>query len=168
MIFVAVYQAGSMSDVSTSDAQNLVDQFEALVEDIDAIGIFIHNTTIALPMFIPGFGIGWGLFSAWSTGYAFASLATLEPAIAEVPALSVFLYPFGLMELTAYSLGISRSYIILTMLLRRLPVQRVAMPTIIEIGITISLLLVGGFVEIYMIEYLLENHSQIPSLNDGG
>ena len=85
-----------MSSVSEEEANTFMAEFEELVLDIDAFGIFTHNTTIALPMFIPGFGIAWGLFSAWSTGFAFAAIATTAPQLAEVPPLTIlFLSPFG-------------------------------------------------------------------------
>ena len=64
-IFSSAFQIGSMSTVSEEDANTFMDEFKELVLDIDAFGIFTHNTTIALPMFIPGFGIAWGIFSAW-------------------------------------------------------------------------------------------------------
>ena len=56
--FAAAYQIGSMSDVSEEEANAFMAEFEDLVLDIDAFGIFTHNLTIALPMFIPGFEIG--------------------------------------------------------------------------------------------------------------
>ena len=59
-------------------------EFEELVLDIDGFGIFTHNTTIALPMFIPGFGVAWGLFSAWSTGFAFAAIVTTGTNFSQV------------------------------------------------------------------------------------
>jgi hypothetical protein len=46
-----------MSTVSEEEATLFMEEFEKLVLDIDAFGIFVHNTTIALPMFIPGFGV---------------------------------------------------------------------------------------------------------------
>ena len=52
-----------------------MDFFDEIVGTIDGIGIFVHNTTIALPMFIPGFGVAWGLFSAYSTGFAYSAIA---------------------------------------------------------------------------------------------
>jgi hypothetical protein len=73
-IFAAAFQIGSMSTVDEAEANAFMEEFEELVEGIDAFGIFTHNTTIALPMFIPGFGVAWGLFSAWSTGFAFAAI----------------------------------------------------------------------------------------------
>ena len=97
-VFTIIFQLGSMSTVSQVEADLFMEEFKKLVLDIDAFGIFVHNTTIALPMFIPGFGIFWGLFSSWSTGYAFAAIATSIPEVANISPLTIlFLSPFGLM-----------------------------------------------------------------------
>lgn len=156
--FSLVYWLGSLSDVDEDDAQEFLKEFEALIEDIDAIGIFTHNLTIALPMFIPGFGIAWGLFSGWSTGFAFASLATLMPALDDVPSLALlYISPFGMMELVAYSLGISRSYILIFTIIKKLNLGSLIKPTIIEIGIMVGLLLGGAILEDYMIRVATES-----------
>lgn len=162
-VFTIIFQLGSMSTVSQEEADLFMEEFEKLVLDIDAFGIFVHNTTIALPMFIPGFGIFWGLFSSWSTGYAFAAIATSVPEIANISPLTIlFLTPFGLMEISAYSLGISRSFILIKAIFTKTNLFQFIKPTIIEIGIVITLLLAGGYIEFYMIE-LVENESlEIP------
>jgi len=104
-------------------------------------------------MFIPGFGVVWGLFSAWSTGFAFASIALTAPQIAEIPPLSIlFLSPFGLIELVAYSFGISRSFILIRAVIKKIDLIQFLKPTLIEIGIVVGLLFVGGYLEFYMIE----------------
>jgi len=158
-IFTIIFQLGSMSTVSQEEADLFMDEFRKLVLDIDAFGIFVHNTTIALPMFIPGFGIFWGLFSSYSTGYAFAAIATSVPEVANISPLTIlFLSPFGLMEISAYSLGISRSFILIKAIITKTNLIQFIKPTIIEIGIVIALLLAGGYVEFYMIE-LVENES---------
>lgn len=163
VIFAATYQIGSMTSVSEEDANAFMKEFEELVLDIDAFGIFTHNTTIALPMFIPGFGVAWGLFSAWSTGFAFASIAMTAPILANIPPLSIlFLSPFGLMELCAYSLGISRSFILIKAISKKLDLKQFIKPTLIEIGIVIVLLLAGGYLEFYMIELAQEEGFQMP------
>ena len=152
-IFSTAFQIGSMSTVSEEDANIFMAEFEELVLDIDAFGIFIHNITIALPMFIPGFGVAFGIFSAWSTGFAFAAIATTIPEIQNIPPLSIlFLSPFGLMEITAYSLGISRSFILIRAITKKINLIQFIKPTIIEIGIVVGLLLAGGYLEFYMIE----------------
>ena len=163
VIFTVIFQLGSMSTVSQEEASLFMEEFEKLVLDIDAFGIFVHNTTIALPMFIPGFGVVWGLFSAWSTGYAFAAIVTSMPEIADISPLSIlFLSPFGLMEIFAYSLGISRSFILIKAVITKSNLSQFIKPTSIEIGIVIILLLVGGYVEFYMIELVQNENIEMP------
>ena len=152
-IFTAAFQIGSMSSVSEEEADAFMSEFKDLVLDIDAFGIFVHNITIALPMFIPGFGVAWGIFSAWSTGFAFAAIASTVPEIADIPPLSIlFLSPFGLIEVFAYSLGISRSFILIRAISKKINLTPFIKPTVIEIGIVLVLLLVGGYLEFYMID----------------
>ena len=61
-------------------------------------------------MFIPGFGVAWGLFSAWSTGIAFAAILIGTPELGAINPLAILLTPFGLMEVAAYSIAMSRSF----------------------------------------------------------
>ena len=162
-IFVAAFQIGSMSSVSEEEANAFMAEFEELVLDIDAFGIFTHNTVIALPMFIPGFGVAWGIFSAWSTGFAFAAIATTIPEIGEIPPLSIlFLSPFGLMEITAYSIGISRSFILIRAVSKKISLRSFIKPTVIEIGIVVGLLLAGGYLEFFMIELAQQEGLEMP------
>ncbi len=162
-IFAAAYQIGSMTSVSEEEANTFMSEFKELVLDIDALGIFVHNTTIALPMFIPGFGVAWGLFSAWSTGFAFAAIASSIPEVGEIPPLSIlFLSPFGLMEVFAYSLGISRSFILIRAVSKKINLIPFIKPTVIEIGIVAALLLAGGYLEFYMIELAQQEGLEIP------
>ena len=114
-------------------------------------------------MFIPGFGIFWGLFSSWSTGYAFAAIATSIPEVANISPLTIlFLSPFGLMEISAYSLGISRSFILIKAIITKTSLLQFIKPTIIEIGIVIALLLAGGYIEFYMIELVENENLEMP------
>ncbi|MCA9819670.1 MAG: stage II sporulation protein M [Nitrosarchaeum sp.] len=162
-LFSAVYQLGSMSEVSDEDANTFMAEFDELVEDIDAVGIFTHNTTISLPMFIPGFGVAWGMFSAWSTGFAFSAITTITPQLAEIPPLAIlYLSPFGIMELTAYSLATSRSFILIRAITKKDNLHAFLKPTGIEIGIVVGLLLAGGFLEDYMIKLVGEQGLQMP------
>ena len=164
-IFTGIFQLGSMSTVSEEESLLFMEEFEKLVLDIDAFGIFVHNTTIALPMFIPGFGVFWGLFSSWSTGYAFAAIVVSMPEIANISPLSVlFLSPFGLMEIFSYSLAISRSFILIKAIITKTSLSQFIKPTIIEIGVVIVLLLVGGYVEFYMIELVQNESIEMPGL----
>ena len=164
-LFTIAFQLGTMVEVSEEEANSFMKEFEKLIEDIDAIGIFVHNTTISLPMFIPGFGIAWGLFSAWSTGFAFAAIVSITPELGKIPPLAIlYLSPFGLMEISAYSLATSRSFILIKAITKKTNLGPFLKPTIIEIAIVISLLLAGGFLEDYMIKLSLEKEFELPSL----
>ncbi len=144
-------------EVSEEDAKIFLDEFNNLLEALRGenfgIEIFLHNTQLALPMFIPGFGVGWGIFSAFSTGYAFAALATTEPLLTQMPPITmIFATPFGLMELASYAIAMSRSFILVVSIIKKHPTLIQWRQIAIEVGIVIGLLLVGGVIEAYMIE----------------
>ena len=152
VLFATSFSVGAEIKISQGDAKTFLKEFEQAVEGIDAIGIFTHNASIGLPMFIPGFGIAWGLFASASTGLAFSALVSTTPILAKIPPLAVLLAsPFGLMELAAYSIGMSRSFILIWVVIKKGPIRQEIRPTIIEIGIAIALLLAGGFIEFAMI-----------------
>ncbi|SVB09816.1 uncharacterized protein METZ01_LOCUS162670 [marine metagenome] len=152
-IFSASFTIGSEVQVSEEESSILLEEFETLIEGIDAVGIFVHNTSLSLPMFIPGFGIAWGAFSAFSTGMAFSVLKGAYPALENIPALTIiFMSPFGLMEIAAYSIAMSRSYILIHKIIKKIPISPDIRVTVSEIGILLGLLLAGGFLEFYLIE----------------
>lgn len=160
MAFFSVsYQIGSFVKVSPEDAKLLMDQFGAISENIDAIGIFAHNMTLNGLMFIPGFGIVWGFIASFQTGMAYSAFATLEPALQNFPALGVlYLSPFGLMELFAYGIAMSRSFLITKKLIKRdESLKKDLKPILIEVAIVVGLLLAGGFLEMYMIEWATQS-----------
>lgn len=152
-IFSLSYLIGTQSKLSDEESQTFLKEFQKVVEGINAIGIFEHNASVALPMFIPGFGLAWGTFAAWSTGVAFGALVTTTPALAKVPPLALlYLSPFGLMELVAYSIGMSRSLLLIFVIIRKKSLKIELRQTGMEIGIVLALLLAGGFIEYYMIQ----------------
>jgi uncharacterized membrane protein SpoIIM required for sporulation len=169
-VFSAAFSVGAEMKVPEEEAKIFLDEFNKLLEALKGenfgIEIFLHNTQIALAMFIPGFGIGWGIFSAFSTGFAFAALATTTPLLGEIPPLAlIFATPFGLMELAAYSLATSRSFILIMALFKKTPLKEQWKPLAIEIGIVIGLLLAGGIIEAYMIENF-GGEDLMPKIND--
>jgi hypothetical protein len=153
-LFSLSYQIGAMSEVNEEEALEFMKEFEELIEEIDAVGIFLHNILLSLAMFIPGFGIAWGFFSGWSTGWAFAAIVLLAPpALSKIPPLALlYASPFGFMELVAYSIATSRSFILIHMIIKKINLKTAIRGTVIEIGIVVGLLLAGGFLEFYMIE----------------
>ena len=88
-VFSAAFSLGAEMQVPEEEAKIFLEEFNKLLESLKGenfgFEIFLHNTQIALTMFIPGFGIGWGVFSAVSTGFAFAALATTTPLLGQIP-----------------------------------------------------------------------------------
>jgi len=160
-IFTGVYGAGSQSEVTEEEIEETINYFKEVIAEIDGVGIFSHNAIIALPMFIPGFGAVWGLFAAYSTGFAFAAISAGTPELSSLNPLAVLLTPFGLMEVAAYSIAMSRSVLFIEKIIKRTSIFTEKKAILIEIGIVTGLLFIGGIVEMYMIEMAqgLENIS---------
>ena len=87
-IFSASFAVGAEVQVSEEESAIVLEEFESLVAEIDAVGIFAHNISLAIPMFIPGFGIAWGAFAAFSTGMAFSVLQDANPMLENIPSLT--------------------------------------------------------------------------------
>ena len=154
-IFAVVYGTSAVtSEPTEEEIQEIMDFFDEIVGTIDGIGIFVHNVLIALPMFIPGFGVAWGLFSAYSTGFAFSAIAAANADVAQLNPLAILLTPFGLMEMAAYSIAMSRSTLLAKNVFQKNweLIKNEKLILSIEIGIVIALLLIGGIVEMWMIE----------------
>jgi len=162
-LFTIVFGIGGETQVSKEDAEQFLKEFEAITLNIDAIGIFLHNLTIALPMFVPGFGIGWGFFASWQTGMAFAAFKTINPMLSQIPTITIlFTTPFGMMELAAYAIGMSRSFLLIRKLIKKIPIKSDVKIVSIEAGIVVGLLLVGAIIEDYMIKLFQECKIPLP------
>ena len=161
-IFSASFAIGAEIQVSEEEGKIVLEELESLIGEIDAVGIFTHNTSLALPMFIPGFGIAWGAFAAFSTGMAFSVIQDANPILENIPSLTIlFMSPFGLMEVAAYSIAMSRSYMIIHKMIRRMSIRPDFRVIGLGIGILIGLLLTGGFVEYYFIESITTDMPKI-------
>lgn len=152
--FTVALQVGSLIPVDPVEAKAFISGLEAQIKGIDSVGIFIHNTSIALLMFVPFGGALWGIVTASQTGLAYSALITVQPSMSIMPAVGLlFLSPFGIMELVAYSIAMSRSLIVGHRLLKRQFTRLEAKHLVIDIGILIGLLLAGAFIEHILIQW---------------
>jgi hypothetical protein len=157
--FIIAYSVGAiLVKINTSQADFIKKDFERKIKGINQYGIFTNNFKVALGMFIPGFGIALGGFSAFSTGLVFNAIAQTSPALSNISPLIVFLTPFGILEIIAYGIAISRSGILSYQLIKdttkRNSWRKYVIPTIIEIGIVVTILFIGAIVEWQMIRTL--------------
>jgi hypothetical protein len=87
-----------------------------------------------------------------STCVAFAAILIGTPELGAINPLAVLLTPFGLMEVAAYSIAMSRSFLFMKNIIQRKPAFTEKITILVEIGIVLGLLVIGGIVEMYMIE----------------
>ena len=165
LIFVGVFllsaQTGYWIPISDSDAQILYDTFLNSLPEISESTITLHNFSLNLVMFIPGFGMVFGAFTAIQTGIAFNVANIVNDMSFEVtPALVLLITPFGLMELFAYAIAMSRSFILMTSLKNIMKMEKSSRNKIlknqikgvsIDVGIVGLLLIAGGIIEYWMI-----------------
>jgi Zn-dependent protease/uncharacterized membrane protein YidH (DUF202 family) len=159
IVFIIAYSIGAiLVNLNPGQAEFIKTHFQEQIKGINQYGIFANNARTALGMFIPGFGIVFGTFSAFSTGLVFNALSSILPALSNISPLIVFLTPFGILEIIAYGIAISRSGILSYQLIKdtnkRNSWRKYVIPTVIEIGIVVIILFIAAIVEWQMIRTL--------------
>ena len=162
VVFIIAYSIGAATDLNRTEAENLRRQFNQQVKDIDQNGIFMNNLRISLGMFIPALGIGLGIFSGFSTGLIFNVIAESSPLLNNISPLVILITPFGIMEVFAYGLAMSRSGMLIYQLVKKKQLREHIIPSIIEIVIVIAVLLIGATIEWQMIAQFDEQVTDIP------
>lgn len=152
LAFLVAYSACTTINMSKKEAEDLKGQFAKQIVGIDQNGIFINNIKVALGMFIPGIGTGIGIFSGFSTGMVFSAMAETSPFLSNVQPLIILLTPFGIMEVFAYGLAISRSGMLIYQLAKKKPWREYTIHTLIEIGIVVVVLFAGAVIEWQLIQ----------------
>jgi Zn-dependent protease len=163
IIFIIAYSVGSIFvKINTNEAEIIKRHFQQELRGINQYKIFINNFRVALGMFVPGFGVALGMFSGFSTGLVYNAVSHTSPVVSHISPLIVFLTPFGILEIIAYGFAISRSCMLSYQLIKdrnkRKTWHRYVIPTVIEIGIVLLILLIAAITEWQMV------HSNLKSL----
>jgi len=159
--FTASFLIGTLTVLDEEDSLAIFNEFNETITEIDSMGIFLNNLNVGLPMFIPGFGPVWGLYSGWSTGVSFSAIISMSPDLADFQPLDIFYASsFGFMELIAYSIGMSRGAFLIFAFVQKSKKKPLIVWSLIEISIAISLLIIGGMVESSIME------SELISIKD--
>ena len=146
------YSAGAAIQMTTQEASELTTGFESQVADIGTWGLFYNNLKAALAMFVPGIGVIIGAYTAVSTGTIFAALGTSYPELEGVSPLALLATPFGILEILAYGLAMSRSWMLVYQLVAKKPWRVYAIPTLIEVSMVVVMLLVASVLEAQVIQ----------------
>jgi hypothetical protein len=160
--FLIAYSAGAAVHMGKQQTADLRQHFAEQIRGIDQNGIFINNAKIALGMFVPAAGIGLGVISGFYTGMIFTAIAQTS-TLNNVPPLIILITPFGIMEVFAYGIAISRSGILIYQLVKKKPWREYVIPILIEVGIVILVLLVGAVIEWQIITQFSGPHT-LPNL----
>ncbi|MGI0024453.1 MAG: stage II sporulation protein M [Nitrososphaera sp.] len=154
LLFIGSYSAGAAMPLTDEDAEEIRSGFLEDIENIDETGIFLNNLQVALAMFVPGVGVGLGIFSGLSTGEVYNAFALVTPSLAATSPLSVLATPFGILEVFAYGLAISRSGILVAQLVKkeeRKSWRQFSLVTAIEVAVVVAVLIAGSVVEFQII-----------------
>lgn len=155
--FLIAYSAGAAVHMGKQQTEDLKRHFAEQIRGIDQNGIFINNVRIALGMFVPAAGIGLGVISGFYTGMIFTAIAATS-VLNNVPPLVILITPFGIMEVFAYGIAISRSGIFIYQIVKKKSWREYAVPILIEIGIVILILLAGAVIEWHIITQFKGSH----------
>lgn len=158
IVFLIAYSAGASVKLSINEANSLKQQFNKEIRGIDQSRIFLNNVRLCLGMFIPAIGAAVGIFSAFSTGMIFSAIMETSHTLNNnIPPQLVFITPFGILELFAYGMAISRSGILVYYLVKRRGAWlEYIVPTFIEIGLAALILLAASIIEWNMVQYMNE------------
>ena len=151
--FTASFLIGTLTILDEAESLIIFDEFNQTITDVDFLDLFLNNLTVELPMFIPGVGPAWGLYSGWSTGVSFSAIISMSPNLTDFQPLDIFYASsFGFLELVAYSIGMSRGAFLVFALIQKSPKKPLIVWSLIEISAAILLLVIGGLIEVSVIE----------------
>jgi uncharacterized membrane protein SpoIIM required for sporulation len=153
---MAISVAGAASKIGSSDAQNIVGDFNKTEEMLSTIGvqfIFGNNLMYCIMMFVPVLGPYIGTIVLYSTGRVVAALGATSGADPIRLFLTLFIYPHSWLEYVSYSLAISESFwLIYAAVKYRGRGLRNELSTAAEVmAICAVLLLLAAFAEMYII-----------------
>jgi uncharacterized membrane protein SpoIIM required for sporulation len=148
-VFVLSFYFATNLQVDSEEAKTIVEQIRTKNLGIGQVEIFLNNLLIGLSMFIPALGVGLGVYSGIQTGMVISALASLSLLPENFSAIgSVILTPFGILEIIAYGIAISRSGLLTYKLIKRKKSwKEYVYPTLIEMGIFTAILLIGSVIE---------------------
>ncbi|RLI22218.1 hypothetical protein DRO54_01705 [Candidatus Bathyarchaeota archaeon] len=154
---IIVCAMGTFLPVDQETLANVSQQIEEtrnLVKSLDYLSaslyIFSHNFVLCLIMFIPLFGVGFGMYVMLSTGYAIEIDALAHQVPPPLAFISYFLLPHFWMEFISYALATSQSILITWALYKRESGDSLT-ETLKTVGITAALLFAAALIETALI-----------------
>jgi len=153
-LFLVAFFAGSQVQLSRNEALAMVKEFEeAIGSNPTAETIIMHNTALCLQFFIPVLGMLSLGVVGFSSGNVLAAIAlsSPNPISSTVLILYTLATPVAWIEFVAYSLASSEGIMIIVSVFSRC-LRKEARTFLLVLVASISLLVLGGFVEVFLID----------------
>ena len=160
---------GSYLPLSPSDAQTISQNLNSTLNQNRANNtltqyIFLNNFGICLAMFIPVFGAALGMFILFDTGVALGAIAATQGYPVWVGLASLVITPVFWLEFISYSIAMAQSIWLFRRLIKAIASKEPGQGriilwselkwTAIFIGTCAGLLVIGAFVEVWLITTL--------------
>lgn len=125
LVELAIFVVGLVTPLGQSAQQSIANQtssqfqFANTATPVELVGfIFFHNLAIALLEMIPVFGAVFFLISIYTTGLATQAIVGSQ-GLPGTTGLILFLFPYSLVELSAYAIAAGSGTMLLVSLVRR-------------------------------------------------
>ncbi len=153
VLFLLTFLVGTQAQMSGDEARAVVESFEETVgRNLSAQTIIMNNTIICIQFFIPILGMISLAEVGFNTGYVLAAYALTDalPANALTYFLLTIVNPVAWIEFAAYSLASSEGTMMMLSILFRF-LRKEARDFLLALIVATSLLILGGFLEMSMI-----------------
>lgn len=153
MLCIAATTIGTLTKVDPVEAAEMFQEMKGQIEIVKSGGaqaIFSHNLRIMLLMFVPVIGPFFGFLSLYLTGRFLAAFSTLLGANPTLLFLSLFRYPFAVMEYVSYALAISESLILVQSMVKH-DFKNEIIVTLIMVVVCTAILFFAALIEWFYI-----------------
>lgn len=153
-IFMTVL--GALVELKVEEAKRINEEVKNLEEAVKSVGlqvIFGNNFMHALVMFVPVFGVFWGLFVLYSTGMAIAAISLINRINPVSLTLALFIFPFTWMEYISYALAMSESIFLTYSMFKRKLTREFNMAAKLIVLCSV-ILLIAALIETLIISFM--------------
>jgi len=155
IILFIILGIGSTTPLDASEAERLMKEFEDLMKDLTAFGIFVNNFKVALLSLIPFIGAGIMGFVVFQTGKLLGCISAQSGIHPVAFILFSIIMVYGLMEFLGYGVAASEGMILSYSLIKRRFRSEIRW-LIISIVVSAALLFAAAALESYIVDVFKE------------
>ena len=155
IILFIILGIGSITPLGASEAERLMKEFEDLMKDLTAFGIFVNNFKVALLSLIPFIGAGIMGFVIFQTGKLLGCISAQSGMHPAAFILFSIIMVYGLMEFLGYGVAASEGIILSYSIIKRRFRSEIKW-LLISMGVSAALLFAAAALESFLINMFKE------------